>query len=208
MIFLIIGLCTYLYGCNPYVGGLCSRYSVQDFLVTSSAYYVHGKVNYLDHNYTCRLETGIVYATPFKTRVEHRDLYPVGSVHPIQFDTIDGYCKIDSYVENLGTVGFVFLVLAALGIFSIYIINNSERKQELIERSNRINNEQRSRSNPASANIPKPQMELSSDPHPRPVTSSTKSSEIELKSQDEVYNKIREPQSALTKKYAEFANMH
>lgn len=117
---LIIGMCTYMYGCNSYVGGLCSRYSTENFLVTSSSYYVHGDVEYQGKNYSCGLETGTVYPTRFQTRVKMHDYYPVGSTHEIQFDTIDGYCKTNEYVSRLGIVGFSFLLL--FGLLSVSYI--------------------------------------------------------------------------------------
>jgi hypothetical protein len=129
-IFMIIGMCTYLYGCNSYVGGLCTRYSTEEYLITDSDYYISGKLNYMGQNISCGLGTGIVYPTRFKTRMQHRDIYPEGSTHMIQFDTIDGYCKTESYVESLGMVGFVFLVLFGICVVYSVLANYCDTKAD------------------------------------------------------------------------------
>ena len=65
IIWIIIGLCTYLYGCNPYLGGYCARYVTENILITTSNEHIHGTVNYHNQDFQCERETGVAYETPF-----------------------------------------------------------------------------------------------------------------------------------------------
>ena len=125
IIFCIIGLGTYLYGCNEYVGGWCSRYSLEDFHVTDSGVFARGNVFYDGVNNRCKLETGRSFANDYSARRYYNDHYPVNSTHEIQYDHFEGNCKTVGYTSNLAIVGFFFLIMVivviCVGMWCMYL---------------------------------------------------------------------------------------
>lgn len=68
---ILIGLPTYLHGCNPSVGGYCDRYIEKEFTVTQTGDHLYGYVLFPITNSTmerdyCELLTGESYGNEYK----------------------------------------------------------------------------------------------------------------------------------------------
>lgn len=128
VIFLVIGLSTYLFGCNDIVGGDCSRYSTEAFTINRiGGHLPRGNLTHTGKRHTCSLQLGQVFSSAHAMREYNERIYPVGSTHDIQYDRFTGECKTSSYVNNLATCGFTFfmLIVAVWVLYFIYMCNES-----------------------------------------------------------------------------------
>ena len=112
---ILVGLPTYLHGCDPYVGGYCDRYITKEFTVTQTGDYLYGYVIFPVNNVTtereyCELLTGKAYGNEYKKQEANKKNYPEGYTEDVYFDELNGLCRLKSYASDLGIVGFAFLL--------------------------------------------------------------------------------------------------
>lgn len=118
--FFVIGMCTYLFGCNDIVGGQCSRYSTESMTINRiGGFLPKGNLTHTGVEKTCSLQLGQVFSSDHAMKEYTERIYPVGSIHDIQYDRFNGLCKTDTYVSNLAICGFTFFMLIIV-IWVIY----------------------------------------------------------------------------------------
>ena len=116
MICLIIGLPTYLHGCNNSIGGYCNRYSEKEISISDVGTYIYGTVNFENgtERKSCELLTGKAYPNTYKRREANKRNYPVGKKIDGYYDKVNGQCRTKNYASDLAIVGFVFLLYPVL----------------------------------------------------------------------------------------------
>lgn len=140
----IIGLPIYLVGCDSVLGGYCNRYERTNMNVVGNQCYLTERSQFrtavnigfncqvymqtFDNATKCALIRSDDDYCKFVTNWDQLDKcntlnlsnYPIGSIHPIMINKVDGRCQSPHYTRQYALVGLSILIIA--GVLFVYLV--------------------------------------------------------------------------------------